>query len=335
MTAIPGSPSSVTPSGSITNQWNIQAKLLRVQRMRTMVQHYMIKVNPWIPCIDEKQLNSDMDELLAGRGAPEKQLQVAAMVELMMALVQVMTDERAEADRRIAAGWAEFQHAEHLLNHTTHKGVSNLRTIQCLVLKTVYLIYTDREDLAYDNVATMSRLCVRLGLNNQKRWTFCSPTEVHLRQLILWTVFCLERFLAETCRLPYLIRHTDLNVAVPLHLNGPQLRTNIDTLSLEDSNTYMHHLYFCHQWAVLFTDAWDCLLAHDVEDLSEKATVIRLDDQIQAVRSKIPSYLRWNGDALSCTHRVEAVQRFRIREGLLLNLVGATEPSCRHFTLTD
>jgi hypothetical protein len=181
----------------------------------------------------------------------------------------------------------------------------------------------------------MSRLCVRLGLNNHKSWTFCSPMEVHLRQLILWTVFCLERFLAETCRLPYLIRYTDLNIAVPLHLNGPQLRANVNTLSLEDSSTYMHHLYFCYQRAVLFTDAWDCLLADGVKDHSDKATVIRLDDQIQAVRSKIPSYLRWNADALSCTHRVEAVERFRIPEGLVLNLVSATEPSCRHFTLTD
>jgi hypothetical protein len=88
------------------------------------------------------------------------------MVDLILAVIQVMAGETVEGNKSTTAGWAEFQHAEHVLS--AWPGMLNIRSIQCLVLKTMYLIYTSRNELAYDAVASMARLCFQLGLYNER-----------------------------------------------------------------------------------------------------------------------------------------------------------------------
>lgn len=128
-----------------------------------MVRHYMVKVNPRVPCLNEAQLYGNIESLLAGKSRAHEQLQLTAMVDLIMAVIQVMTGETVEGNTSTTAGWAEFQHAEHILSSLAWDGISNIRSIQCLVLKTMYLIYTNRNELAYDAVASMARLCFQLG----------------------------------------------------------------------------------------------------------------------------------------------------------------------------
>lgn len=294
--------------------------------MRTMVQQYMVKVNPCIPCINEAQMNGDIEALLAGRGRADDQRQIVAMVDLIMATLQVMAYEIMDADTTTVAGWTEFQHAEYLLNCDAWNRVSNLRTVQCLILETMYLLYADREELAYDAAISMSKLCFQLRLHDEKSWASCSAFEVHLRQRILWTTFCLERRVAESCRLPYLIRHSDLDVALPLRIDDRKLQTNLTILPLEDPNARMHHMYFEYQRAVLFIETWDCVLDRGMRSSVSQEMAICLDARIEAVRCEIPSDLQWQPHALLSSTHFDAARRFRIRECLLLHLVSAQRP---------
>ncbi|KAF9886356.1 hypothetical protein FE257_011501 [Aspergillus nanangensis] len=306
------------------NQWNIQAKLIEVHDMQTMVRHYLIRVNPRVPFLNSGQQLHDVERVLAGK--EDDRLQLVAQIELIMALLQIMTDETAGMGNATPVGWREFQSAESLLQRRSWNGISNLRTIQCLILKTMYLIYADRNDLAYDTVAVIVRICFQLGLHNQDYWELCSPFEVHLRQRILWTVFCMERHVVESCQLPCLLRQSQLEVALPRHIDDNKLQAGQDVLPPEDPGAPIQHLYFSYQRAVLFTEVWD----HRVLALpggqghghhTDAHLVATIDSRIESLRAEMPRYLHWSSSDLPHESQINPSRRFFVRESLVLHLL--------------
>jgi hypothetical protein len=299
-------------------RWNIQARLLDVQRMRIMVHRYMTQVNPRIPCLNGAQIDRGIDMLLSGCGSLEDQSQMETLVDLAMALIQVMTDEADESHQSAPPGWKEFSHAETRIYSATCNGVPNLGTIQCLVLKAMYLLYTGKEDMSYDTMAVIGRLVFRLGLHSHENWDPCSPFEIHMRQRIISIILRLDKLIAHCCKLPYLIRRSEVEVSLPGHVDDHRLQVNIDQLPVQDPEAIGYHIFYSYSHVNMLMETWDDLMAVGKHAQTDAATVALIDSRLESVRREVPSHLQWcPGIPASAEKR----GRFSTRESMLLHLV--------------
>lgn len=287
--------------------------------MRIMVRTYLAKANPRIPCLNSRQLNGDVEALLEGQGdMGQNKLQTVALVDLVMALEQIMTDDTA-CSSSIPPGWREFKHAERLLRDTAWKGIWNVKSVQCLTLKAMYLLYIDRWDLAYDVTGSVVRICFQLGLHNQASWSSCSPFEIHLRQRIVWTVFCLQHHIADACGLPYQLHLSDLDVALPPHVDDMKLHAGLNALPADNPEAPIAPLDVAYRHFALLAEAWDRVLTAKTANLPDPDTVAGIDAQIELLLQEIRGPLQWRSDLGGvCIH---ARSQFHVRQGLLIHLL--------------
>ncbi|KAL6231998.1 hypothetical protein BDW75DRAFT_243426 [Aspergillus navahoensis] len=314
------SPFLRTTQGEI-GRWNIQAKLLEVQRMRTMVPQYMTQVNPRIPCLNGAQIDRGIEMLLSGTGSLEGQSQMETLVDLAMALIQVMTDEADdEAHQSAPPGWREFSHAKARIYSATWNSVPNLRTIQCLEVKAMYLLYTGKEDMSYDTMNLVVRLVSRLGLNSEEKWDLCSPFEIHMRQRIVSIILRLEKHIADCCRLLYILRPSDVEVPLPGHVDDHRLQVNLDQLPAEDPDALGYHIFYSYSYVNLLMETWSYLMGVGKHAQADAATVAVIDGRIESLRREVPSHLQWCPEFPVGTV-AENQGRFWTRESVVLHLL--------------
>ena len=269
------------------------------------------------PCLDASLFYESLIRHKASPFPGENTLdnmQFIALTYLMSAVVKILDDFCS--DDNVTPGWSEFARAEHLLNHIIRGHKGNLVTIQCLILKSSYLLYVERQDWAYDEIGSAVRLCFQLGLHNQKSWKNLSPLDVEMRQRIFWCIFCLERNMSHLCRVPYHIREGDICVNLP-----PVRSFGSGSFGSEAEAGFhsMPYLIATIKWARICSDLWDSILGVNAQPTTPEFIAIT-DARILILTSELPQYLKWTPEMLDNADFLQ-YPHFILRQSVILHLV--------------
>lgn len=206
-------------------------------------------------------------------------LQFVILCHLMTATVGILEDFCPDDN---LPGWQAFQRAHHLLNHVIRSGKADMTTVQCIVLNTLYILYLERSDWAYDQAGTAVRLLFQLRLHDQTLWTTIAPQEVSLRQRLFYSVYTLERNISHQLGAPFRLNDQDVNVQLP----------TLETSGLADRFSPLPYLCAAVRWARLLADVWSNTFRPGAPPVTVEFVAI-MEARIRVLLTELPSRLRW------------------------------------------
>lgn len=218
-------------------------------------------------------------------------------------------------------GWKEFTRAEHILSHTTWLGRGNLLTVQCLTLKTIYFLFIEKQNAAYDAISTAVRLTYQLGLHDQTTWQSNDPFDMTMKQRVFWCIYCLDRNVALVCGVPYLIRESYFTVDLPKCTDGNDVP--ISPSSSDPESISLPYLYGTIKWAKLCSEIWDAMFGMNVSNLTSQEFVATMDARIMLLIHDLPPQLQWHHNILESAE-IRRYPLFVLRQNILINLVGTS-----------
>lgn len=266
--------------------------------LHASVDIYFSQINPQYPCLNENQfrndftrfIENDMDDLGDG-----ERYQFVALVNLIQAEVKILCEKRSDSTA-VAPGWTEYCRAEDILKQLTWLGNGDISTLQCLLVKSIYLFYVEKVYVGHDALGNAVRLAFRLGLHNQRSWN-CTPFATIMRQRLFWTMFILDRHLALNGGIPFLMRDSDFNVDFPDNYDDKLLfpgKPLPDEFSEISCSIFLSSMA---RWAKLFGEIWDVLYGIKAQRPVDEGLVASLDARIVWTATDFPAYLKWNKDA--------------------------------------
>ncbi|KAH8701513.1 hypothetical protein BGW36DRAFT_445050 [Talaromyces proteolyticus] len=268
------------------------------------------------PCLDEASFLADLEDYLAEDGTSlmsTRSIGFVALVHLVVAVAKVLGENWTASTS--VPGWDNFIKAEKLLHSSMWSGRADLLTIQSLVVKTLFLIFSDHTTMASTAISLAIRLGYRLSIYDQKAWKTEDTAKVVLRQRIFWCLFCLDRHVALVSGMPYLIHESDFRVDHPLDMGD-------DDNLVEKAQYYSSSLYFRStiRWAKLCAEIWDSVFAINAPNPADPEFLAAIDARIVLLIYDLPNQLKWNLETLSLTD-MERLPLHVYRQCMIINLV--------------
>ncbi|KAF2803085.1 uncharacterized protein BDZ99DRAFT_576350 [Mytilinidion resinicola] len=282
---------------------------------------YFASLNHHCPFLNENEVRTQFDCFIHDPDDFPDRPKFLAMINLVFAVVKFLNDYCAGSDGVPALD--EFCRAQSILDRLAWPGNANLLTVQCLLLKTLYLLYIENMDAACDTMSQIVRLCFRLRLHDQSAWINCTPFEIVMRQRIFWTVYFLERHISFNTGTPYLLRESEFDVDIPANVED-RLMFPDKPLPVENPQRSASPYLRCTvKWGRLCAEIWDMKFAKKAPNSTLNAEFIALTDaRILYVISAFPAHLRWQPSdvGLNCAPNLPAyIIRQRIVLFLLMN----------------
>lgn len=265
--------------------------------------------------LDEAWFLAALDDYLNGVPSnPESTESIGflALVHFIIAVAKVLDEDWPVSTN--VSGMKDFLKADKLLDSSIWSGKVGLTTIQSLVVKTLFLIFSDRTSMAATAITLAVRLGYQLGIYDQKSWKTDNPTAVASRQRIFWSLFCLDKHVALVSGMPYLIHASDFRVDLPLDFENQESpgNTRFGSTSLYFRSTI--------KWAKLSAEIWDGVFAINASKSLDPEFLAAMDARVELLIQDLPSQLRWNFDKSSFTD-MEAYPRHVYRQCMIINLV--------------
>lgn len=242
--------------------------------------------------------------------------QFVALVNLIVAVVKILEEDCK--DPMVVPGWREFSRAQHLSSHTTWLGRGNLLTIQCLILKTIYFLFIEKQNAAYDAISTAIRLTYQIGLHDQTSWLDSSAFDVTMKQRIFWCLYCLDRNVALVCGLPFLLRESDFKVDLP-HCMDETGALVVQPTPDPDSPSILY-LHRTIKWAKLCSEIWDGMFGMNASSLTSPEFVATMDARILLLVHDLPTELQWTPKYLESPD-LQRYPLYVLRQAMVILLV--------------
>jgi hypothetical protein len=298
-----------------------ETRLGDVTSLRRYIDMYFSHMNPHYPSLNENQFRADFDRFLSNNNPDTETAdlpQFIALINLMHAEVKLLSDDWSDSSS--VPAWDEFCRAESILNRLTWLGNGNMLTIQCLLIKTRYLLYIEKSDGAYDTMARVVRLCYQLGLHDQPSWKDCSPFEIVMRQRIFWTIYYLERNISFNNGSPYLIRDNDFKVDLPGSFDDKFMFPDRPLPEENPQRSSAPYLNSAVKWGKMCAEIWDAVFATSAPKPASQEFIASMDARIQYAISQIPPHLQYerNLERLDMPARVP---QYVLRQTVILHLV--------------
>lgn len=305
----------------------IETRLIDSCALHQTIDTYFLYLNPNYPIINENEFRSQLKDFLStnsneGNNSPR----FAALINLMQAEVKGLYDDSSDPNH--VPGWAEFCQAERVLSSTSWLGDGDIFLIQCLSIKTRYLLYRKKPMGAYHSIGQATRLCFQLGLHNQSMWKNCTPFEIIMRQRVFWVIFYLERHVSFNCGMPYTIREEEINIDLPPNLDDRFVFPDKPLPQESQGLSFIPYLSCIVTWGKMCSTLWDKVFRFNNPKPINLELVASVDAVILYTASRFPRNLQWAGN----THRLEGnadVPSFVLRHTLTLHLVFGLH--ARHF----
>ncbi|KAK4938712.1 hypothetical protein LTR10_020895 [Elasticomyces elasticus] len=238
-------------------------------------------------------------------------------------------------DCTILVGWREFNYASETLDRLLPSMKPSLLAIQCLVIKTRYLLEVDNLGQAYDTISLTLRLAFQIGLHDQSSWKMKNSSlfDVVMWQRVFWCIFVLDQAISQSLGMPYLLRSNDHKVDRPRALDDRCLFPNRPLPQETPDSVSATYLGTLVGWTCLCKRAWDeaiCLKATKKQDLlgiaALDAEMLNFLEQLQSPQTREQArnqsglertVLFQNRDHILFRQRVNAERLFIRREILM------------------
>ena len=226
----------------------------------------------------------------------------------MLAMAECLDSEHGACDSdSVRPGWSMYLQGFKAIQRfffTKDVDLDVART-QCLIA--AYLMHSEILRAASQAVSVALQLAIDIKLNDQRTWSTSSSDEVLSKQLLWWTIFFLDRRIAQKASLPYHIRDTEFYVDDFKNVGrNHQTDSNTDgfrasppgeeTSSLRSVKDYVQVLI---NLAKLWGQVWDKFFAIGVIRKTDWMEVEIMDTQILNVRRQMPSHMTWEPDKLA------------------------------------
>lgn len=130
--------------------------------------------------------------------------------------------------------------------------------------------------------------------------------------MLWWSLYHIDRRLAEKSGRPYFIRDIEINV-------DDFSEDKTSEMSYPDSHV-RSYLQCVIAWGRLWSQTWDTFFALKAPKLGDQSAIEAMDRQIQDLRSQLPSLLTWDSASFESYTKAGEDQRM-IRFRLLSNTV--------------
>ncbi|OBT78861.1 hypothetical protein VF21_02765 [Pseudogymnoascus sp. 05NY08] len=242
-----------------------------VQQLRRLIRSYFEHLGYFFPCIDEKGFELRFSQIEEERFLDENGLTIlvkpsdSAFIMLMCMVLAIATylDPNSHKEKSCTSpGWHYLLMAESISRRRRSSIARDLDLdlVRYHTVKAMYMIHIEQLGGAYNAIAVAVQLAFRMGLNDQSLWNDCSDDEKSTRQLLWWTVYYMDRRVAQKCWRPYFIRESEVGVDEPELTNTPRYDSSdsVEETSSSDQNLSANqYIQTQIHWARLWALVWD------------------------------------------------------------------------------
>jgi hypothetical protein len=168
-----------------------------------------------------------------------------------------------------------------------HAKIIDLDIVRAQTLTAAYLMQLELLLAASHTISVASQLAASLRLNNENSWPKLCPADVLMRKRLWWTIFFIDRRVAQKCGAAYHIQDSEFCIS--------DFKDNTSSMDCA-------YLQVNINLARLWGQIWDSLFAVGAITKSEdevRLTVEIMDTHILNARRQIPLGLTWDPSKLT------------------------------------
>ncbi|KAL6241207.1 hypothetical protein RBB50_011886 [Rhinocladiella similis] len=189
------------------------------------------------------------------------------MLMCMVLAVATYLDSASHPQKNAAPpGWQYCLMAEEISgrDHHTRLLPTELDLIRYYTVKAVYMVHIEKLTPASHSIAIAIQSAFAAHLNDESTWIDCAKSRKHARRLLWWTVFYVDRRIAQKCWKPYIIRENEFRVGELATTEEELFGTVLDLqthIKVEEQLVIARYVQTMIRWARLWAQVWDSMFA--------------------------------------------------------------------------
>lgn len=274
-----------------------ETRAMDLNTLRDAVDLFFSHFNPHYPSLNENQFRAQLEMFLnkeIGSTSSTDHYQFCALINLIQAEVKIVSQDWPESS--MVPAWEEFRRAECILDYLKWLENGNVLTIQCLLVKARYLLYTEKAEAAYNTMSRAVHICFQRGLHKQSLFDNDSPFEAVMKQRIIWTVFYLERNVVMYCGAPYLLRELDFRVDFPKNYEDKELFPDQPLPKEVTQRSYGPYLAGAVRWGQFCSEIWDQFIGASARRPTNPEDIAAMDARLTYTNDQLPVHLQWEAN---------------------------------------
>ena len=300
-----------------------ESRSFKAEILQETINTFFTVVHPSWPCLNENMFRDQLKSFLTAadeqKPAVETQ-QFAAQLNLIFAIVQCLHEDSYASIH--VPGWEEFCRAEDIIYRLVWLGNGNFMTLQCLIMKAMYHLYSGNSDAAYDTMGRAVRLCFQLGLHSKRATAKCTEFDAAMRQRLFYIIYYLEHHIAFNCGAPHLIHDADYDIEYPRALDDAAMFADKPLPDEVPECSVASWVVCSAKWAKLLSEIWFKMFAINAQEKYNLEYIALTDARILYIASTFPKHLQCLDEHYTFEHDDQYSLNVR-RHRLLLFLVSS------------
>lgn len=224
-------------------------------------------------------------------------LSLVALTCAMLAMAECLDSEDGACDADSRPGWPMYSQSCRAVQRFSYSKDTDLDVVRAQCLIAAYLMHSEVLRAASQAISVVFQLATDIKLNDQRAWSTKSWSEIASRQLLWWTIYFLDRRIAQKSGFPYHVRDTEFYVEDfksrrSFQDGGSALEMTQPTT---DTRNYLQALI---DTARLWGQIWDTFFAIGATKRSDWLEVEIMDTQILNARRQLAQELTWDADKM-------------------------------------
>lgn len=279
----------------------------------SLINLYFDHMNSFFPCIDDVAFRKRLSQIEAEQVLEGDRICLLVkpasrsfllLMCLVLAVATYLDPSSHQGKGTTAPGWRYFLMAEDISgkDHCLRDVGMDLDLVRYHTVKAMYMIHVERLTAASHSIGTAVQLAFNIGLNDESTWNNCSETEKCARRLLWWTIFYMDRRVAQKCWKPYLIREIEVQVE---DMDGTESVPFSDVFEIETCSEMEWKLLINRyvqtqiSWGRLWALVWDSMFAACAPKGDARTEEIEiLDVRILHAQRQTHESLRWETSLL-------------------------------------
>lgn len=267
---------------------------------------FLAEFGCYFPCLHEDRVCDQLSTALRSLGYDENhrevcvdnsQCQIVAFLFNMLAYAEAVTQSSPTVGNLVPhAGAEHYFQGVRLMEHFGKLHGNDLQTTVYHTTATAYLVELGMLQAAFQSISRAFQTALCINLNNQNRWPNNTQDEdIACRQSLWWTIFFLDKRVAQKIGIAYSVRQTECAVREYLEDDSG--------LSLQAHHELLQSMIlFGRLWAQI----WDTFFSSKANLKENKvgkddawAELQLTDMKIIMAYRRLPSRLRWKSERMN------------------------------------
>ncbi|KAL3487919.1 hypothetical protein BJX62DRAFT_240521 [Aspergillus germanicus] len=259
---------------------------------------FLAEFGCYFPCLHEDRLCGQLSAALETVGydeyhtqvlVDEAQCQIIAILFNMLAYAEALSQSSLDSgDPMPNPGAQHYSQGIKLIEHFKKVHGSDLQTTVYHTTACAYLLELGMLQMAFQSVSRAFQTALCIGLNDQDRWPDNTEDEdIACRQSLWWTIFFLDKRVAQKIGIAYSVRQTECAVKEFLGDHGslpPQAHHEL----------LQSMILFSQLWAQI----WDLFFSPHKQDKDPGEEMQLTDMKIILAYRRVPPRLRWRSQKM-------------------------------------